>query len=169
MHPTSLENMQKCYDRYVASGLLATKTKIEVLDIGGTNINGSYRSIFAGRQFCYRVADIVSDPSVDIVLSDPYRLPLPNASVDIVLSGQMLEHCEFFWLTFQEMVRVLKQDGFIFLIAPSTGPIHRYPVDCYRFYPDAYAALAKYTHCNLQDIWHDERGPWQDLVGVFTK
>ena len=48
------------------------------------------------------------DDGVDIRLADPYRIPLPDASVDIVLSGQMLEHNEFFWLTFLEMSRVLK-------------------------------------------------------------
>jgi len=103
------------------------------------------------------------------VLDDPYRLPFADGSVDIVLSGQMLEHCEFFWLTFAEMMRVLKPDGYLFLIAPSAGPIHEYPVDCYRFYPDAYRALAKHAGCHLHEVWLDERGPWRDLVGVFAK
>ena len=67
------------------------------------------------------------------------------------------------------MVRVLKSNGFIFLIAPSAGQIHRYPVDCYRFYPEAYKALAKYTNCQLIDVWIDERGPWNDLVGIFSR
>jgi hypothetical protein len=148
---------------------LSARDGVVVLDIGGANVNGSYRDVFAGPQYRYRAADISAGEGVDIVLDDPYRIPLPDASVDIVLSGQMLEHCEFFWLAFQEMVRLLKPDGFIFLIAPSAGPIHRYPVDCYRFYPDAYGALAKFSGCLLHDVWRDERGPWQDLVGVFRK
>ena len=61
---------------------------------------------------------------------------------------------------------MMKPEGFIFLIAPSAGPIRR-PGDCYRFLPDAYRALARLTGCYLQDLWRDERGPWQDLVGVF--
>ena len=84
-------------------------------------------------------------PGVDIVLDDPYRLPFGDGEVDVVVSGQMLEHCEFFWLSFGEMLRILKPDGYLFLIVPSAGPIHNYPVDCYRFYPDAMKALAKYT------------------------
>jgi SAM-dependent methyltransferase len=96
-------------------------------------------------------------------------LPLADAAIDVVLSGQMLEHCELFWLTFGEMIRVLRPDGYLFLIAPSAGPIHRYPVDCYRFYPDAYAALAKFAGCHLVTCWLDERGPWRDLVGVFRR
>ena len=169
MHPSSLESMQKCYRRFFLPSTLASQGLVRVLDIGGADVNGSYREVFAGPQFDYRTADLSPGPGVDLVLTDPYRIPLPDGSIDIVLSGQMLEHCEFFWLAFQEMARLLSPDGFLFLIAPSAGPIHRYPVDCYRFYPDAYAALAKYAGCHLQAVWRDERGPWQDLVGVFRR
>lgn len=167
MHPSSLENMRKCYERYVLQVALAAEQPLTVLDIGGADVNGSYRQIFTGSQFRYLTADISAAAGVDIVLEDPYHVPLPDACVDIVLSGQMLEHCELFWLSFQEMVRLMSKEGYLFLIAPSAGPIHRYPVDCYRFFPDAFAALAKYSGCHLQDVWRDERGPWQDLVGVF--
>ena len=161
--------MQKCHDRFVVPAGLADREQVVVLDIGGADVNGSYRDVFSGPQYRYRAADIAAGEGVDIVLDDPYHVPLADASVDIVLSGQMLEHCEYFWLAFQEMVRLVKPDGFIFLIAPSAGPIHRYPVDCYRFYPDAYSALARFSGCHLVDVWRDERGPWQDLVGVFRK
>ena len=168
MHPTSLENMRTCYDRFVAPAGFENRDEVVVLDIGGSDVNGSYRQIFSEGPYRYLSADIAPG-GVDVVLDDPYRIPMANASVDIVLSGQMLEHCERFWLAFQEMVRILKPDGFLFLIAPSSGPIHRYPVDCYRFYPDAYAALARLADCQLAALWRDERGPWQDLVGVFRK
>jgi hypothetical protein len=169
MHASSLENMRKCFRRYVSGGELEALDRVVVLDIGGADVNGSYRSIFAEDRFHYISADLTDGPGVSLVLNDPYRLPLDDASVDIVLSGQMLEHCEFFWLAFAEMIRVLKRGGYLFLIAPSGGKEHRYPVDCYRFYPDAYRALAKYANCQLLDVWRDERGPWFDLVGVFAR
>ena len=168
MHPTSLENMQKCHDRFLVPSGLPEQGELLILDIGGADVNGSYREIFSDLPCRYLTADLAGS-GVDITLTDPYQVPLPDASVDIVLSGQMLEHCEFFWLAFQEMIRLLKPEGFLFLIAPSAGPIHRYPVDCYRFYPDAFQALARYAHCHLEAVWRDERGPWQDLVGVFRK
>lgn len=168
MHPSSLENMQRCYDRYIADWVKAEPTQtLHVLDVGGADVNGSYHDIFSAPCFNYTAADLSPGDGVQLVLEDPYRLPLADESVDIVLSGQMLEHSEFFWLAFKEMVRIMKPSGFVFLIAPSSGPIHRYPVDCYRFYPDAYAALARYAGCHLQEVWRDTRGPWQDLVGVF--
>lgn len=169
MHASSLENMQRCFQRHVAPGPLARQDAVLVIDVGGADVNGSYREVFADPRFRYLTVDLAAGEGVDLALDDPYQLPFDDDSVDIVVSGQMLEHCEFFWRTFGELVRVLKPDGLLILIAPSGGPIHRYPVDCYRFYPDAYHALAKTASCELLEVWQDERGPWRDLVGVFRK
>jgi len=169
MHASSLENMYLCYDRFVVGSDLEKKEQVSVLDVGGSDYNGSYRDVFSHPRFLYTAADLNKGEGVHLVLDDPYKLPLDDKSIDIVISGQMLEHCEFFWLSFQEMVRVLRPGGFIFLIAPSAGPEHRYPVDCYRFYPDAFRGLARYANCQVLDIWLDERGPWRDLVGVFAR
>lgn len=169
MHASSLENMQQCYQKFVKTHPWPDRQTIDVIDIGGSNVNGSYADIFSGQEFHYQSVDIDSDNNVDIVLKDPYILPFKDGSQDIIISGQAFEHVEFFWLLFEEMIRVLKPDGLLILIAPSSGPIHQYPVDCYRFYPDAYRALTKYCHCELLHLKHDQRGPWQDLVGVFTK
>ena len=168
MHPTSLENMRRCWDRYVRGTELEGVEKLTVLDVGGADVNGSYREIFSAANVEYLSADLVDGPGVAVHMMDPYRIPLEDASVDLVISGQMLEHCEFFWLSFSEMMRVVKPHGYLFLIAPSSGGIHRHPVDCYRFHPDAYFALAKYARCKLVDVWHDQRGVWRDLVGVFS-
>jgi Methyltransferase domain/Glycosyl transferase family 2 len=169
MHASSLENMWQCYRRYVAGGPLEQRAETIVLDVGGADINGSYREVFPNPPFRYWAADIAPGPGVNIVLGDPYRIPLSDCSVDIVISGQALEHIQFFWRTFEEMVRIVRPDGFIFLVLPSAGPIHRYPVDCYRFLPDAYDALAKHAACTRVEVWLDERGPWCDLVGVFRR
>lgn len=168
MHPTSLENMRRCWDRYVHGTELEDQERLIVLDVGGADVNGSYRDIFCGANVVYWGADLERGPGISVHMEDPYRIPLEDASVDIVISGQMLEHCEYFWLSFCEMMRVVKPDGYLFLIAPSAGGIHRHPVDCYRFNPDAYVALAKLAKCKLVDIWHDQRGAWRDLVGVFS-
>jgi SAM-dependent methyltransferase len=161
--------MSRCYSKYVTPSFLEARGRITVLDVGGANVNGSYRDVFVDPKIHYVAADLAAAEGVDIVLDDPYHIPAPDGSFDLVISGQTFEHCEFFWLAFQEMVRVVKDDGFVFLIAPSSGPIQRYPVDCYRFYPDAYAALARYARCHLEACWLDERGPWNDLVGVFRR
>ncbi len=168
MHASSLENMHRCYERFICGDYLSRHDKISVLDVGGANVNGSYADIFSLEKFNYIAADIAASEGVDVVLSDPYKLPFADHSVDIIISGQAFEHVEYFWLLFEEMSRVLAQDGWLFLIAPSAGPIHQYPVDCYRFYPDAFYALARYAKLATVDVRLDERGPWRDLVGVFA-
>ena len=169
MHASSMENMARCFRRYVGAKQLSQHNILKVLDIGGANVNGSYRDIIEDYNLSYLAADIADGEGVDVHMVDPYKIPLDDNSIDIVISGQAFEHVEFFWLLFEEVVRVVKDDGFIFLIAPSAGAIHRHPVDCYRFYPDSYYALAKYTNINVLEVLHDERGPWRDLVGVFSK
>lgn len=162
MHPSSMENMQRCIDWYCPEGA------IDVADLGSSDVNGSYRSFFE-ENGSYTGIDLAPGPGVDVVLDDPHHLPFEDGTIDLVLSGQMLEHSAQFWRVFTEMARVIKKGGLAFVIAPSAGPIHRYPVDCYRFYPDGFQALADWSGLRLVHCWLDERGPWRDLVGVFQK
>ena len=169
MHDASLRNMQRVYDRHVAPHLEAADSGILVVDVGSGDVNGSYRQIFESPVFDYVGVDLAPGPGVDIVSGDPYAYPLPDDHADLVISGQMMEHSAFFWRAFDEMVRIAKPGGLIVVIVPSTGPIHRYPVDCYRFLPDAMPALAAHAGCRLIDTWHDEVSEWGDVVGVFAK
>jgi SAM-dependent methyltransferase len=169
MHYSSLENMQLCINSYIHEGYRKGAKQLTVVDVGSMDVNGSYRMLFKPGSVKYTGVDLVEGKGVDVVVDDPYHLPFASDSVDLVICGQMMEHCEYFWLAFQEMIRILSPRGYLFLIAPSSGPIHRYPVDCYRFNPDAYHALAKLAGSYLIESWHDERGPWKDVVGVFSK
>ncbi len=169
MHASSMENMAKCFALFADEFQRKSKERLLVLDIGGANVNGSYKTFFNEPRFQYIAADIQPDNGVDIVLETSNVLPFSDDSVDIIVCGQTLEHCEFFWQSFKEMVRIIKPAGYIFIIIPSGGPVHKYPVDCYRFNPDSLSALANYTECFLVHYWLDERGPWKDLVGVFSK
>lgn len=159
--------MRQCFARF--SRMLPDEGSARrVLEIGAADVNGSYRGDVERFGFDYVSADIDPSSGADLIMADPYRIPAADNAFDVVISGQMLEHCAFFWKAFEEMARVVNPSGFIFLIAPSAGPIHRYPVDCYRFYPDAYQALADHAGMHLVDVFHDLRGPWNDLVGVFS-
>ena len=139
-----------------------------MVELGSRNGNGACRDLLpAGTRWIG--VDLESGPGVDLVLEDGYRLPLDAASCDLVISGQMLGHCGQFWRVFQEIERILRPGGKAFLVAPSVGPAHRDPVDCDRFYPDSFQALADGSTLRLVHAWTDERGPWCDLVGVFQK
>jgi SAM-dependent methyltransferase len=124
---------------------LSPEQPLCVLDVGSGDINGAYRPLFDRPRWCYAGADIAPGPNVDIVLADPYRWEIPDASYDLVITGQAFEHIEFFWLTWLEMVRTVRHGGLLFLVAPSGGREHRWPVDCWRFYRDGMHALARYA------------------------
>ncbi len=171
MHLSSYQHMTALVARYLKSD-----QNIKVIDIGSYDVNGSYRTLFNRPAWSYVGIDLSEGPGVDVVLKTPYTFPLPTASVDLVVSGQAFEHVEYFWETWLEMLRVLRPGGKIFLIAPSRGPEHRYPQDCWRFYPDGYRALARYGGCELVEVstdWEPHEDPgsshWGDTVGVFVK
>ena len=171
MHLSSLEHVERLVAKY-----LVNRPSLSVIDIGSYDVNGSYKQFFQQPGWRYTGVDLAAGPNVDVVLSSPYRLPLPSHSADVIVSGQAFEHIEFFWLTWLEMSRVLKPGGMIFLLAPSRGYEHRYPQDCWRFYPDAYRALASYGGLQLLEVttdWEPHRdpdsAPWGDTVGVFLQ
>ena len=116
------------------------------LDVGSMNLNGSYREPFDTTGRPYVGIDVSSGPNVDVVVSDPYRwTELGEQRFDVVISGQCLEHIEYPWLTMAEMFRFMRPNGWLCVIVPSNGPEHRYPLDCYRYFPDGLSALAKYA------------------------
>lgn len=96
--------------------------------------------------------DIVEGPGVDILASNPYLWhELFEYQFDAIVSAQVFEHNPFFWLTLLNMSLVLKPGGVMLIVAPSAGKVHRFPLDCWRFYPDASVAMAAYTRCDILD------------------
>lgn len=110
-------------------------------------------------------------PNVDVVLEDAYHWKeLADASVDVLVSGQTLEHIEFPWMTMTEIARILRPGGVACLIAPASGPEHRYPVDCWRIYPDGMRALAKHAGLTEIEVFTDwNQGRWKDTFAVLQK
>ena len=171
MHKSSLEHVERLVNKH-----LANRADLKIVDIGSFDVNGSYKPFFDRDSWHYVGVDLIPGPNVDVALASPYRLPFDSYSVDVIVSGQAFEHIEFFWLTWLEMVRVLKPGGLIFLLAPSRGYEHRHPQDCWRFYPDSYRALADYGGLNLLEVTTDweppadaDSAPWGDTVGVFRQ
>jgi SAM-dependent methyltransferase len=171
MHESSYLHMQRLAARH-----LSERPPGRVFDIGAMDVNGSYRPIFEALGWCYTGCDISPGANVSTVLPSPYVFPWKSASADLIISGQAFEHIQFFWLTMLEIARVVRPGGLVFLIAPSRGPEHRYPVDCWRFYPDGYRSLAAWSGLSLLDVSTDwepapqaDSAPWGDTVGVFGK
>ncbi len=96
----------------------------------------------------------------------------------MIVSGKTFEHTEFFWLSLREIARALKTGGLVCIIAPSAGPEHRYPVDCWRVYPDGLRAAARYAGLETIEAWtqwddpqkyDDESNKWHDSVLIARK
>jgi Methyltransferase domain len=171
VHATSLQNMQHFISKWVSTVIEngVEGQKINVLDVGGADYNGSYRQLLPSEFFNYLVCDIETSQGVDLLMAEVNLIPVKSESFNLVISGQTFEHCPKFWELFSEMSRVCKSDGIIVVIAPSAGPEHKFPSDNYRFYPGAYEFLASENQLELLDLYWDSRGAWKDLVGVFSK
>ena len=165
MHQTSLNNMKAMIERH----LDRSAGPLMIFDVGACDVNGTYRALFDAPGWFYCGVDIKPGRNVDVVMPSEYELPAISDSVDVIVSGQCLEHVEFPWLTVREMARVLKRGGLLLLIAPSQGHEHRYPLDCYRYMPDGFKALAKWAGLDVLEVYRDATGMWRDCCGVFRK
>lgn len=172
MHPTAMESGRKFFTTYVDNDALSY---VFCVDIGSQDVNGSLRQV-APECISYCGIDFAPGKGVDLVMNDPYTLPLPDQCADVVVTSSCFEHSEMFWLTFLEAMRILRPEGLLYLNVPANGPFHRYPVDCWRFYPDSGHALVKWARRNdinavLLESFTTEQNPgmWNDFVAVFLK
>jgi SAM-dependent methyltransferase len=147
-----------------------------IAEIGSAGPHPVLRA-FAPAGSKYIGVDMVEDKNVDVIVTDPYVLPFDDNSVDVVVSSSCFEHSEFFWLLFNDIMRALKPNGIFYLNVPSNGNFHRYPVDCWRFYPDSAQALCKwaarsgYNPTVLESFTTDQTANdiWNDYIAVFLK
>lgn len=141
MHISAMKRMEWFVNNYIPED-----RHIRVLDVGSYNVNGCYKPLFKGFDCEYVGVDIEKGPNVDIVLEDPYSWnSIENNSFDFVISGNAFEHIEYPWVTMGQIRNKLKDDGFACILAPFNLSEHKYPTDCYRYYPDGMIALAKWA------------------------
>jgi hypothetical protein len=56
-----------------------------------------------------------------------------------------------------EIARALRPEGVAAITAPLAGHAYRYPLDCWRYYPHGFPALAAYAGLSLVEQ-HTDRG-----------
>lgn len=190
MHASSHDKMRTLVDQYLGA---RREEPLVIHDLGSQDVNGSYRDLFDSPHWRYTGLDMVPGDNVDLVLKTPYAWrEVASGSVDVLVSGQAYEHIRYVWVTMLEVARVLKPGGLCIVIAPSSGPEHRYPVDCWRFYPDGMASLARFAqldlveartqwqdegHADGSDVWHDsvlicrkpDHGPWWNFKSALKR
>jgi SAM-dependent methyltransferase len=176
MHDSAFEKAQVFRRAYLAP---YEGEPLTILDVGSAVVADGHRSnkeAFANPGWRYVGLDLEPAPNVDLVVEDPYDWrELADASVDVVACSQVLEHTEFFWITILEIARVLRPGGLAFIVAPGSGPLHRYPVDCWRFYDDGLPALARWGDLVVLEArvqWRPvfARGnQWRDAAAVLQR
>ncbi|MGI8820324.1 MAG: methyltransferase domain-containing protein [Chthoniobacterales bacterium] len=162
--------MADFYERHLAS---QRASRLAILDVGSADVNGSYRAIFASPSWFYTGLDMAPGKNVDVVPRDPYYWrEIAAGKYDVVISGQAFEHAEFFWETMRELARALKPGGLCCILAPSAAPEHRHPVDCWRFYPDGFVAVARYAGLEILEVstdWEAEDRWFADTLLIARK
>jgi SAM-dependent methyltransferase len=112
--------------------------------------------------------DMIEGPGVDVV-ADAHDLAakFPGRQWDVVVSTEMLEHDDRFWLSLEQIRLMLKPGGILLLTARGNGfwP-HGYPYDFYRFMPDSFAVLLKLTGCEVLEVTEDWYPGHPGLFGV---
>ena len=175
MHQSSMDRMTYFRDKYLGE---KAHHDLIIVDIGSQDVNGTYKPLFASPRWKYIGVDRSAGNNVDLILEDPYRFrEIESNSVDVIVSGQTFEHVEFFWITMLEIARVLKSGALCCVIVPSSGPQHRFPVDCWRFYPDGLRALALYAGLTVMEVfvgdqsrqYTDSSQDWNDAIMVCSK
>lgn len=172
MHPSSLKNMQLALSKINIDNL----KNLIVLDVGGRGLkeDRSYKSLLLSYSNDYHIADILEGDNVTHVMPTPYILPVDDDFYDLIVSGQTLEHVKNPFRLVEEMKRVLKPNGYLILIAPSSGPRHDL-IDCWRFMDDAFKAIAEETKLEIVDDWIDYSAEdkksvaWKDHVFIGKK
>ena len=155
---------------------LKTSANLNILDVGSLDNKGdfNYREIFNEENWTYTGLDFQGGNNVDIVVTDIYNwFEVEDNTYDVVISGQLFQHLEYFWLTMSEIERVLKPGGYVCIIAPAAGPKHGGDMpNCYRFREDGLAAMAKYVDLEVlftEVNGSDKAAPWHDACLVAHK
>lgn len=123
------------WDDFIADIRSALRPGDRVLDAGSGD--GHWRDHLP-RDIRYVGIDLgVGDKNVDYsqlsAKANLEALPLRNASFDAAISIQVLEHMKRPWLVLDELSRVIKPGGVLFLSCPQGEPQHQVPYDFFRY------------------------------------
>jgi predicted SAM-dependent methyltransferase len=139
----------------------------DTLEIGSRNVNGTVRGFFTGR---YTGMDLEAGPCVDIVGDAHSPLNYHFDTYDTVICLEMLEHDTRPWYTVDNMYAALKIGGIMLISVPTNGfPEHKYPVDLFRFLPDAFPHFF-FEHMDVLALDTVSSVPGENtLIGIARK
>ena len=100
----------------------------------------------------YLQTDMQNGDNIDVVVNAHNLLEyFGSEKFDLVLSFDMFEHDDQFWVSWENMNAVCKKGGYLVLIAPSRHtPLHEHPSDYWRFMKPAFENI---FFKDLEDVY----------------
>ena len=90
------------------------QARLRVVEVGSQDVNGTLRDALP-RGCEYIGIDMARlGRNVDLV-SLGTHIALPDGTADLTVASSTFEHDPLFWMTFLELCRITKRDGFIYL------------------------------------------------------
>lgn len=143
---------------------------VRVLEVGSRDVNGTLRSVLGELVDEYVGVDIEDGPGVDVVMNGLDIVSrFGRASFQVVVSTEMIEHCEPWREALVAMVETLAPGGLLLITTRSPGfALHGYPSDHWRFTrSDLRAALDPV--CDIEVVASDPTLGWACGVGVIAR
>ncbi len=82
---------------------------------------------------------------------------IKDETQDLVMAVELLEHTQHFWDVINEIIRICKIGGYIFITCPSFNyPKHEYPIDLWRIGPNALTSF--FPTSNFKTIKLEKEG-----------
>jgi SAM-dependent methyltransferase len=110
------------------------------LDLGSDK--SPYRELLTSRGYEVKTLDITRDGGADYA-GTAEQTGLPDASFDLVLCTQVLEHSMDPWSAAREIRRILRPGGYAILSAPHVWFYHPHPTDHWRFTQEGMVHLCR--------------------------
>jgi SAM-dependent methyltransferase len=176
------KNDQLLFSRFAAEFVFPG---CRVLEIGPDREPSSFIALVNHEVETWDTLDFASRMDVPLTYraGAEYDYPVADASYDVILSANVIEHVPKIWRWMPELARICRPGGHVITINPITWHYHESPVDCWRIYPAGMQALCEDSGLevvrsewgSLDLRWLESRSPqkmrekqfWQRLSGVF--
>jgi FkbH-like protein len=146
----------------------------EVLGLLEENTRKEFDNFLSSKNIIYTPVDM--DPPAEKVYQNTIKGNAENLaniiksnSQDIVMAIELLEHTENYVNVINEMIRVCKPAGYIFVTVPSNDYAkHEYPIDKWRIGPDKIKEIFSENYFNIINLETKgpDNSPWRTMVLV---
>lgn len=143
----------------------------EVLGHLQKNVRKNFYDFLKQKHIVYKKVDQEYYPDEQNIVANAENLKqvIVDESQNLVIAVELLEHTEHFWKVINEIIRICKVGGFIFITCPSFNyPKHEYPIDLWRIGPKILSKFFPKSHFKIIKIERegDKKNPRRTLILV---